>query len=111
MDFEMICSSEARLRVFVQSHIIGDEVKRPFDDSIDGVTRYDSGQGGRKAEFMLSRLIAIALATETLLVCVEGVVAVSTRYLPIGGSHLAQLGFVLGLAVVVTHLWSSVRKS
>jgi hypothetical protein len=59
---------------------------------------------------VLSRLIAIALATETLLDCIEGSIAASTRYLPIGGSHLAQLGFVLGLAVVVTHLWCAVQK-
>jgi hypothetical protein len=60
---------------------------------------------------MLNRLIAVALAFETLLVCVEGSIPASTRYLPLGGSHLAQLGLVLGVVVVVTHLWSAVQKS
>jgi hypothetical protein len=60
---------------------------------------------------MLNRLITMALAMETLLVCVEGSIPASARYLPLGGSHLAQLGLVLGMAVVATHLWSAAHKS
>ena len=60
---------------------------------------------------ILARLVAVALAVETLLVCAEGAVPPLARYLPLGGSHLAQLGFVLGLAIVVAHLKEALQKS
>ena len=59
----------------------------------------------------LGRFVTVALATETLLVCIEGASPVPTFFLPVGGTHLAQLGFVLGLAVVATHLSSVVQRS
>ncbi len=43
---------------------------------------------------MLTAVIRIALALEILLVCVEGVVPAAHDYLPLGRSHLAQLGLV-----------------
>ncbi len=60
---------------------------------------------------MLARFTAVGLAVETFLICVEGTVPASARYLPLGGSHLAQLGFVLGLAIAVTHLKEAFQKS
>jgi hypothetical protein len=59
---------------------------------------------------MLGRFIALALAVETLLVCLEGAVPRCTHLLPLGGSHLSQQGLVLGLAVVAEHLLNAARK-
>ena len=60
---------------------------------------------------MLNRFVALALALESLLVCLEGCVPPCARFLPLGGSLLAQLGLVLGLAIVAEHLREAVRKS
>jgi hypothetical protein len=60
---------------------------------------------------VLTRLVGVALAIETLLVCAEGTIPALSHYLPIGGSHLAQLGLTLGLAVVADHLWIAMHKS
>ena len=60
---------------------------------------------------MLARFVAVALAAETFLVCLEGTIPACARFLPLGGSHLAQLGFVLGMAVVATHLLSAMQNS
>jgi hypothetical protein len=62
---------------------------------------------------VLTAVVRIALALEILLVCGEGVVPASHNFLPLGGSHLTQLGLVLGLAVMVVDIWQSfpVRKA
>lgn len=59
---------------------------------------------------MLDRFSTVALAAETLLVCLERTVLGCRLFLPLGGSHLAQLGLVLGLAVVAAHLITAARK-
>lgn len=56
---------------------------------------------------MFTAAVRIALAFEILLVCVEGVLPVSRVCLPLGKSHLAQLGLMLGLAVTIVELWNS----
>ncbi len=56
---------------------------------------------------MLSAVVRIALALEILLVCTEGVLPPAHHYLPFGGSHFAQLGLVLGLAITFVDLWES----
>lgn len=56
---------------------------------------------------MLSAVVRIALALEILLVCIEGVLPYSHDYLPLGSSHLAQLGLVLGLAVMIVEIWET----
>lgn len=60
---------------------------------------------------MLNRFVALALALESLLVCLEGTVPPCARFLPLGGSHLAQLGLVLGVAIAAEHLRQAVQKS
>jgi hypothetical protein len=60
---------------------------------------------------MLGRFVTLALAMESLLVCLEGAVPPCASFLPLGGSHLAQLGLVLGLAIAAEHLREAVRKS
>ena len=59
---------------------------------------------------MLSAVVRIALALEILLVCIEGVVPSSHTYLPLGNSHLAQLGLVLGLAITIVDIWESLAN-
>jgi len=56
---------------------------------------------------MLTAVVRIALALEILLVCIEGVVPTTSSYLPLGGSHLAQLGLVLSLAITVVDIWEN----
>lgn len=58
---------------------------------------------------MLTAVVRIALALEILLVCIEG--SLSHEYLPVGGSHLAQLGLVLGLATVIVEVWEALPIS
>jgi hypothetical protein len=59
---------------------------------------------------MLTEVVRIALSLEVLLVCVEGVVPAARAYLPLGASHLAQLGAVLGLAVTAVDLWQALAS-
>jgi hypothetical protein len=47
----------------------------------------------------------LALSADTLLVCCEGL-GILSDHLPVCGSQLAQLGLILGLAVVITHTWN-----
>lgn len=48
---------------------------------------------------MLAASIQLTLALEILLVCFEGTIPAARKLLPLGQSHLAQLGLLLGLAV------------
>jgi hypothetical protein len=48
---------------------------------------------------LLAACIQLTLALEILLVCCEGTIPVTRKLLPLGRSHLAQLGLLLGLAV------------
>lgn len=59
---------------------------------------------------MLLAVVRIALALETLLVCIEGVVPAARRILPLGGSHLAQLGLVLGVAIALADIWGLCQR-
>ncbi len=54
--------------------------------------------------------IGIALAVDIILTCFEGSVHSLSGYLPIGNSHLAQIGFLLGMAVAIDHMYSSIRR-
>lgn len=58
----------------------------------------------------LNRFVMVALSMETLLVCIEGAIPASANFLPLAGTHLGQLGLVLGLATASTHLRGVVRK-
>jgi hypothetical protein len=49
-------------------------------------------------------IIRIALAVELLLVCCEDVTHGLAGYLPLGGSHVAQVAFTLGCATVIVEL-------
>jgi hypothetical protein len=49
--------------------------------------------------------VSVALAIDLLLTCFAGCLPFLHRVLPLGGSHLAQLGFLVGLAISFTHLW------
>lgn len=60
---------------------------------------------------MLDRFLALALAAEALLICLEGTVPAAANFLPLGGSHLAQMGFFLGLAIAVEHLRKALQKT
>jgi hypothetical protein len=67
---------------------------------------------------MLAVSIQLTLALEILLVCGEGAIPQLRRVLPLGRSHLAQLGLLLGLAVccveiadALAHLMSMVTAS
>ena len=51
------------------------------------------------------RPFAYAAAGEVALIIIEGTIGSSWSVLPIGGSHLAQLGVLLGLALIVTEIW------
>jgi hypothetical protein len=48
---------------------------------------------------LLAASIQLTLALEVLLVCCEGTIPAARKLLPLGRSHLAQLGLLLGLAV------------
>jgi hypothetical protein len=52
---------------------------------------------------MIANAIAVALAIDLLLVCAGGLMPVN--YLPLGGSHLAQIGCVLAIAVAISELY------
>jgi hypothetical protein len=56
------------------------------------------------------RTITMALATDVVLVCLEGSIRPLHNYLPIGNSPLAQMGFLLGIAVAFDHIYSSFRR-
>ncbi len=45
--------------------------------------------------------VKVGLAVALLLECVGGLSPTLVWFLPLGGSHLAQIGFVLGVAVAV----------
>jgi len=49
----------------------------------------------------------VNVRSELLFVCAEGIVPRLSRRLPLGGSHLTQLGFVLGLAVGMVEIWDT----
>jgi hypothetical protein len=53
---------------------------------------------------MAANTIKIGLAIELLLECVGGIFPSLGLYLPLGGSHLAQIGVALGVAVAVSEL-------
>ena len=59
---------------------------------------------------MLTAVVRIALALEILLVCLEGIFPVTHSILPLGHSSLAQLGLVLGLAVIIVEIWEAVSE-
>ena len=59
---------------------------------------------------MLAKLITLALAADIALVCLAETVAALHAFLPIGGSHLTQLGFLLGLTVSAAHVWDALRR-
>jgi hypothetical protein len=48
---------------------------------------------------LLAASIQLTLALEILLVCCEGTIPATRKLLPLGKTHLAQLGLLLGLAV------------
>lgn len=54
---------------------------------------------------MLAQAVRFALALELLLICLEGAIPPLSRLLPLGGSHLAQVGFCLGLGVAGADVW------
>jgi hypothetical protein len=53
---------------------------------------------------MLPKVVAIALSIDILLTCLEGCASAFFSFLPLGRSHLAQLGLVLGIAVAIFHI-------
>ena len=54
---------------------------------------------------MIAKTIAVALAIDLLLVCAGDLIPVLGHYLPVGGSHLAQIGCVLAIAVAISELY------
>ena len=54
---------------------------------------------------MLSNAIRLAFALELLMVCGESTIPRLATFLPLGGTHLGQLGLLLILAIVVVDLW------
>ena len=60
---------------------------------------------------MIGLFVKLALALEILLVCIEGVFMPSHAFLPLGGTHLAQLGLVLGLAVVIVEFRDCMKRN
>ncbi len=52
----------------------------------------------------LDMVTRMALALEIIFVCIEGVIPASKAVFPLGGTHLAQLGLVLGFAVAAVDL-------
>lgn len=56
---------------------------------------------------MIARAVRIALALEMLLVCIGGALPLAASWLPLGGSHLSQVGLCLGLAVAGVELFES----
>ena len=61
-------------------------------------------------QLLLSSVVGLALAIDLLLVCAEGVFVPQSQLLPLGGSNLAQLGFVLGLAIGLTEFVSILMR-
>jgi hypothetical protein len=59
----------------------------------------------REEDAILGTMVGLALSADTLLVCCEGSGTLS-NHLPLCGSQLAQLGLILGLAVVIAHTWN-----
>ena len=59
---------------------------------------------------MLAPIIQLTLALEIVLVCCEGTIPIASRYLPLGRSHLAQLGFLLGSAVGSMEIWDAISR-
>ena len=57
---------------------------------------------------MLSAVVRLVLALETLLLCGEAGIPGARSFLPLGDSHPAQLGILLGLAVGGVELWKAV---
>jgi hypothetical protein len=55
---------------------------------------------------MLTKVIRAALALDLFLICSEGVASPDLSYLPLGHSNLAQLGFCLGVAVILIEIGS-----
>jgi hypothetical protein len=53
---------------------------------------------------MLARVVAVALAVDIILTCLAGCTPALSSVFPLGGSALAQLGLVLGVAVAINHL-------
>jgi hypothetical protein len=60
---------------------------------------------------VLRNAIRFTLAIEILLVCFEGVIPGAARYLPLGGSHLSQLGLILGLGIAASELCEVTRHT
>ena len=54
---------------------------------------------------LVRKVVRVTLALEVLLICGEGGVPYLARCLPLGGSHLAQLGLCLGSAIAVVEIW------
>jgi hypothetical protein len=59
---------------------------------------------------VLSRFIRITSALEILLLCVEGAIPGASDYLPLGHSHLAQLGFMFGLGIGGVVIWEAITS-
>ena len=55
----------------------------------------------------MPRLISFAAGGELALVIIESLFPATHGVLPIGGSHLAQLGVLLGLPAIYYHLVDS----
>jgi len=49
--------------------------------------------------------ITVALSIDLLLTSLVGCLPYLSRLLPIGGSHLSQLGFLLSISIAFAHLW------
>jgi hypothetical protein len=58
-----------------------------------------------EGDAVIETSVSVALAVDLLLTCSAGCLPFLSRVLPIGGGHLAQLGFLVGLAISFTHLW------
>jgi len=56
-------------------------------------------------------LFSICAAIELLLVMLEGLLPRAAKMLPLGGSHLAQIGVLFGLAWVAVELISGVQRA
>jgi hypothetical protein len=53
-------------------------------------------------------LFSIVGAIEIFLIILEGISPRSARFLPLGQSHLAQLGVLFGGAAAVLHIWQGI---
>lgn len=58
---------------------------------------------------MITTLLTATAAIEVLLVILEGTVRVCRKVLPLGGSHLAQIGVLFGGAVAGWELIGAIR--